>query len=214
MGSDVFDHSARSGAVVGSGVPASETRNLPPFDGIELAGSNNVAIRLGREQSVVVHADDNLVARITTRVSGGKLVIGDEGGNFTTQSPMRIDVTVAALDELALTGSGTIVAAEVDAKGFSVTLSGSGVVRASGTTDSLEVELNGSGEAQLQDLVAPRRPRRRERLGPRPRECDRDPRRVGARKRRHRVHRRTDAGEEDGRRRRLRHARSVGFSHG
>lgn len=78
MGSDVFDHSARSGAVVGSGVPASETRNLPPFDGIELAGSNNVAIRLGREQSVVVHADDNLVARITTRVSGGKLVIGDE----------------------------------------------------------------------------------------------------------------------------------------
>jgi hypothetical protein len=57
MGSNVFDHSAESGAVVGSGVPASETRNLPPFDGIELAGNNNVAIRLGGEQSVVVHAE-------------------------------------------------------------------------------------------------------------------------------------------------------------
>jgi len=154
MGSDVFDHSAESGVTVGSGISASETRDLPPFAGVELAGSNNVTARVGEEQSVVVHADDNLVDRITTRVSGGKLVIGNDRGDFRTQSPMGVDVTVTALNELALTGSGTIVAAEVDAKRFSVALSGSGVVRAGGRTDSLEVELNGSGEAQLQDLVA------------------------------------------------------------
>ena len=32
---------------------------------------------VGGEQSVVVHADGNLLDRVTTRVRGGKLVIGN-----------------------------------------------------------------------------------------------------------------------------------------
>ena len=72
--------------VVGSGIPASETRELPPFNRVELAGSNQVTIRVGGEQSVVVHADDNILDRVTTRVSGGKLSIGNEAGGFTTST--------------------------------------------------------------------------------------------------------------------------------
>ena len=143
--------------VEGSGVLASETRELPPFDRVELTGSNLVTIHVGAAQSVVVHADDNILDRVTTRVSAGRLLIGNEAGGFTTRSPMRVDVTVPAVDELTLSGSGTIdvegVDVDVDVDEFTIALSGSGAVSASGRAQRVAVELNGSGDVQLQDLV-------------------------------------------------------------
>ena len=70
----------------GSGVPANETRELPAFDSVELSGSNDVMIHVGGEQSVVVHADDNLLDRVTTGASGRKLVVGNESGERTRSS--------------------------------------------------------------------------------------------------------------------------------
>jgi hypothetical protein len=143
--------------VEGSGVPASETRELPPFDSVELSGSNDVMIHVGGEQSVVVHADDNLLDRVTTRVSGRKLAVGNESGGgtvVTTETPMRVEVTVPTLGEVTLSGSGLIGAAGVEAESFTVAMSGSGVVNAIGRTDTLVVTLGGSGDAQLQDLTA------------------------------------------------------------
>ncbi len=139
--------------VEGSGVPASETRELPPFGRVELTGSNQVIIHVGAAQSVVVHADDNILDRVTTRVSAGRLLIGNEAGGFTTRSPMRVEVAVPAVDELTLSGSGTIGAEGVDVDEFTIALSGSGAVSASGRAQRVAVELNGSGDVQLQDLV-------------------------------------------------------------
>jgi putative autotransporter adhesin-like protein len=140
--------------LVGSGVPASQARELTPFGAVELAGSNEVTIRVGGEQSVVVHADDNLLDRVTTRVGDGTLVIGNEGGGFTTRNPIRVDVVVPAVDELALSGSGTIDAGGIDVDELTVVLSGSGVVSASGRARRVEVKLNGSGDAKLQGVFA------------------------------------------------------------
>src|SRR5215475_1784510 len=63
----VFGASSSS-TTEGSGVPAAQTRDLPAFDSVELAGSNNVSIRVGEKQAVVVKADDNLLDRVTTEV--------------------------------------------------------------------------------------------------------------------------------------------------
>jgi Putative auto-transporter adhesin, head GIN domain len=142
------------GMLEGSGVPTSETRELPPFNRVELAASNQVTIRVGGEQSVVVHADDNLLDRVTTRVSGGKLSIGNEAGGYTTRNPIRVDVVVPAVHELTLSGSGTIDADGVDVDEFTIALSGSGAVSASGRALHVDVKLNGSGDVQLQDLLA------------------------------------------------------------
>src|SRR4051794_13197069 len=59
----------------GSGVAATQTRALPAFSSIDLAGSNRVTIHAGARQSVVVRGDDNLLARVTTDVRGGRLAI-------------------------------------------------------------------------------------------------------------------------------------------
>ena len=122
-----------TGHVTGSGVAVTESRHVPPFTGVELAGSNNVTVRIGRTQSVVVRGDDNLVQRVTTRVSAGTLVVGNKPGSFTTKAPMSVEVVVPSLDTLALSGSGNVAANGVRAEHLKVSLSGSGTLNASGS---------------------------------------------------------------------------------
>jgi hypothetical protein len=150
---DVFRGSS-SASGQGSGVAASQPRDVAAFSGIDLAGSNVVTVRVGGKQSVVVHGDDNLLSRITTKVRAGTLVIGNTPGSFKTRTPMSVEVTVPSLESLALSGSGVLVVTGVDTQALTATLSGSGVLRASGTAAKLDIELPGSGDAQLDQLVA------------------------------------------------------------
>ena len=152
--SDVFKSSSNPNAEQGSGVAATETREVPSFTGVVLASGNNVTVRVGGEQSVVVRGDDNLLGRITTRVMDGGLVVGQTPGNVDTNSPTGVEVSVPSLDDLTLTGSGVVSVTGIEAENMTVTLSGSGIVRASGTATQLHVELPGSGEAELKELVA------------------------------------------------------------
>ena len=72
----IFFQSSSSPAGTGSGVAATQVRSVRPFTGVDLAGDNNVIVQVGTRQSVIVHADSNLLGRVTTRVRSGRLVIG------------------------------------------------------------------------------------------------------------------------------------------
>lgn len=152
---DVFGGSPSSTpATQGSGVPATQTREVAPFHSVDLAGGNNVVIQVGEKQSVVVKADDNLLGRVTTKVESGKLVIANTPGSLTTKSPMSVAVTVPTLSELTLAGGGNIIVSGLKAESLTVTLSGSGNVTGSGHARSLDVTLSGSGNAWLTQLPA------------------------------------------------------------
>ncbi len=150
---DVLPGSSSSSGVQGSGVAATSTRALANFSGIDLAGSNNVTVVAGARQSVVVHADSNLLSHVTTQVRAGKLIIGDVG-SFAARSPMYVEVSVPALTALALTGSGNITVTGITASQLTVTLPGSGNIAASGSVTRLNVSIDGSGTAQFSGLVA------------------------------------------------------------
>jgi hypothetical protein len=124
------------------------------FKSVELAGSNNVVIRVGEQQSVVVKADDNLLDRVTTEVRSGQLVIANTPGGFTTKSPMSVEIGVPTMDALMLSGSGNIVVDGIEAESLKVTLPGSGTLTGSGTAKRLDVTVSGSGTMQLTQLVA------------------------------------------------------------
>jgi len=144
--------SSRSG-VKGSGVAATQSRVLARFSSLDLAGSNSVTVAVGGRQSVVVHADSNLIRYVTTRVVAGTLVIGTSG-SFTARSRMSVEITVPSLAAVTLSGSGKIAATGIDAPRLTVTLPGSGSLYASGTVTRLDVTLGGSGLAQLDGLTA------------------------------------------------------------
>jgi hypothetical protein len=137
----------------GSGVAATQARNVPAFAAVDLAGASEVAVHVGGRQSVVVHADDNLIKLVTTEVQGRKLVIATTG-SFTTKSAMRVDVTVPTLVAATLSGDGIVSVDAVKAEQFTARLPGSGVLRVSGTVGSLDATLAGSGDLQLQNLIS------------------------------------------------------------
>jgi Putative auto-transporter adhesin, head GIN domain len=150
---DVVGGSSNS-STEGSGVPATQTRNVAAFNSVELAGANNVVIRVGEKQSVVVRADDNLLQRVTTKVQSSKLVIANTPGSLTTKSPMSVEVSVPTLNALTLSGAGNIVVDGIETESLQVSLPGSGTLSGSGTATRLEVTVSGSGAVQLTRLVA------------------------------------------------------------
>ena len=150
---DVFGSSSTS-TIQGSGVPVTQSRDVAPFTGVELAGSNNVVVHVGEEQLVVVKADDNLVDRVTTEVTSQTLVVGNTPGSFSAESPMIVEVVVPTLDTLTLSGSGNIVIHGIEAESLEVELPGSGTLSGSGTTARLDVSVPGSGVVEFTNLVA------------------------------------------------------------
>jgi len=148
----VYSGSSNSG-VQGSGVAVTQTRTVATFTSLDLAGSNNITITVGRPQSIVIHADSNLINHVTTQVMAGTLVIGDTG-SFTARTPMSVDVSVPSLTALTLSGSGQISATGISTPQLTVTVSGSGLLSAAGTATRLDVTLSGSGQAQLSQLTA------------------------------------------------------------
>jgi hypothetical protein len=142
-----------SSPVQGSGIAATQIRVVPPFSRIDLTGSNKVTVVADGKQSVVVHADSNLIGRVTTRVLAGTLVIGNKG-SFTAHSPMSVEVSVPSLAAVTMNGTGTISVSRIHASRLIMTLSGLGAFYASGTATHLNVTVDGVGQAQLSHLVA------------------------------------------------------------
>lgn len=137
----------------GSGVAVAETRDVGPFRDVVLSGANQVSIGVGGEQLVVVRGDDNLVGLVSTEVQSGALVV-DETGNFETVTPMSVEITVPSLDEVRLSGSGTIRIDGHELDSLAVALPGSGRIVGAGAVETLIVEISGSGEVDLGELVA------------------------------------------------------------
>jgi hypothetical protein len=137
----------------GSGIAATQSRDLAPFERIELAGANTVTVHVGSAQAVVVRADDNLIDHVTTEVRDGTLVVANRE-NFTTQRPMSVTVTVPSVDSVRLSGSGIVDVQGVQAQQLTVRVPGTGTVTVSGTVDRLDASLGGSGDVRLGDLVA------------------------------------------------------------
>jgi hypothetical protein len=150
----IFFDSSSSPAGTGSGVAATQARSVPPFSGVELDGDNNVIVRVGARRSVIVHADTNLLGRVTTRVRSDRLVIGTTPGNLAAKSPMFVVVSLPSLDRLRLQGAGNISATGLDSRELTVDLPGSGNIDASGTTTKLDVTITGEGTALLRRLIA------------------------------------------------------------
>jgi hypothetical protein len=139
--------------VQGSGIEATQSRVLPRFSRLDLAGSTNVTVIARGQQSVVVRADSNLIRHVTSRVLAGTLIIGTTG-SFTTRTPMSVQVSVPALTAVTLSGSGQISVTGIETPRLTATLPGSGALYASGTVTQLHVTLGGSGLAQLNGLAA------------------------------------------------------------
>lgn len=139
--------------VRGSGVKASQTRQVDSFGRIDLRGSSDVEIRQGDERVVVVEADDNLLDLITTDVRGETLVISSRRP-YSSRLGVRVQVTTPNLSAVSVSGSGDITIDGLSSPSFEISVQGSGDVAAAGEVDRLEVRIMGSGDVELFALRA------------------------------------------------------------
>ncbi len=157
----------------GSGKPATEQRPVSGIDAVTLSGVGDLRIEVGNQESLRIDADDNILPHIRTEVKGGKLTIGIERGFSVHPSvPIRYALVVRQLDEVGLSGSGTISTAalrtdtmkahvsgsgditfdELTGKQVSAKISGSGKIKVSGRVEAEEVHISGSGDYDGEDL--------------------------------------------------------------
>ncbi|WP_028063932.1 GIN domain-containing protein [Solirubrobacter soli] len=150
----IFFATSTTSTGTGSGHAATQARSVPPFTTVDLTGANNVVVRVGARQSVVVHADENLLGRVTTSVHAGTLLIDTTPGDLNAKSPMFVVVSVPSLAGLRLDGAGNISASGIANEHLTVAMPGSGVIDATGTTRTLTLTMDGQGTALLRRLVA------------------------------------------------------------
>lgn len=142
-----------AGATKGSGVNVSQTRTVPTFTAVDLAGTNEMTVQVGQPQHVVVRADDNLLDKVVTEVRAGVLVVSDRG-NFTSRSPMSVVVSVPSLRSATLSGTGQLIVADVAAGTFTARLPGTGNLVAAGRANRVEASISGDGSMMLESLLA------------------------------------------------------------
>jgi hypothetical protein len=137
----------------GSGDLETEERAVEVFTRIESNLGVDIDIKVGSPQKVTLTFDDNLLDNIKTRVRGKTLEIKARG-SFSTNRDCTIEITVASLEEVDISGSGDITITNLDSKEFSFNLSGSGSLEASGKVEQLFLDVSGSGEIDTRDLIA------------------------------------------------------------
>ena len=144
-----------SNVVEESGSTAKETRSAPEFHSVELAGSADVDIRIGEEESVVVEAAENILPLIEINVRDDTLVISTKPGTqIITQNDVRVVVTMPSLESATISGSGNITMRDLHEQFVAFRILGSGNITAIGAVESMDASIRGSGNIIAGDLVA------------------------------------------------------------
>jgi len=136
-----------------------ETRTTAPFHAIAFQGSWTVEVTVGKEQSVTLEGDKDVIAHVKSEVVDGQLRIGlnDDFRSFFNRidtGHLTARITVPALTAFALHGSGNANVVGLNGGTTEFALDGSGDLSADGHVDTLALVVNGSGNADLSRLVA------------------------------------------------------------
>jgi hypothetical protein len=140
-------------SVTASGNVKTETRDVTGFTGIALSLPAKVTIKQGSKEGLTIEADDNFLPLIETVVERGQLRIRpiEKNMNFKGRS-MKLNITVDAIniESLSVSGSGDIIADQLNSPKLKTSIAGSGDVNIKSlTSDSVKVSIAGSGDLNL-----------------------------------------------------------------
>ena len=136
--------------VKGNGKVISEKRTTSEYERISVTGFFDVELVSGKEGSITVKGEENLLAHIKIEVVNQELKITtDKNKYISTSNGQNIIITVPFenINQVSLTGSGDISTKNtIITDSFSAKLNGSGDLKLHVEAKELEVELNGSGD--------------------------------------------------------------------
>lgn len=136
---------AASGPVVERDVPVDDVR------AVELATSGDLTVRRGDAPSLTVRAAESVQDRLVSRVRDGVLKLDSRSTfGFSNLGHVEYVLVVPELDEVVVSGSGDVHAADVSGANLRVSVDGSGDVEVTGVdAEQVRVSIGGSGDVEL-----------------------------------------------------------------
>ena len=136
----------------GSGVAATEQRDVGRFTSIDVSGALNLRLTVdaSAEPSVIVTFDDNLIERVITRVEGDTLILDIDGTmNLTGNNNRFIAVSVADIETIRASGA-TDVEATGMVRSYGLNASGASDIDAEELiAGQIEVDISGASGVDL-----------------------------------------------------------------
>src|SRR5687767_8329205 len=146
----VFDFSFVS-SVKGSGVERSDERTARDFTAVKVGGVFEVEVTAGKDFSVEVLADDNLLQYVKTEVHNGVLKI-ETTESIKSRNPLRVRVSAPSITNLEASGASRVAVEGIKDSSFGVDTSGASKISLSGATTALEVNVSGASHVDAEKL--------------------------------------------------------------
>ncbi len=140
-------------SITGEGPVVKQELSLAEFQSVGLGISGTVYLTPGKTQKVTVEGQKNLIDNLKKEVKNGSWNIAFVK-NVRGKSDMKIYITLPTVKNLAIGGSGKIIANEAfhNLGDLKFSIGGSGNIEFAGTANSLEVSIGGSGSVKAGNL--------------------------------------------------------------
>jgi len=138
--------------IEGNGHTVTEQRNVRDARRIHLSGNFDVVLTPGATTSLKIDADDNLLPYIVTNEEGGKLVIKTrDNTNLSSHNDIKVTVTTDKLEEISLSGAGSIKGTDkfIGGDALSLDVSGAGSINLDVNTPKVTSHLSGVGSINI-----------------------------------------------------------------
>jgi len=141
---------ARPG-IKGSGVELTETKMVPVFNKVHVAGALAVTIECGRETGVEIAGDDNLIEHVQVQVEDEVLSLRTLK-SFSPKKGLIVRVTVPTLESFTSEGATRARISGLEGQRIFIKSCGAGKVTVSGQVNDATMEIDGAGKIEGKEL--------------------------------------------------------------
>jgi hypothetical protein len=132
-----------------------ETRSLSSFSRVSASEGINVYLKKGSTEEARIVSQNIDIDEVRTDVSGGRLKIHLDDGDWFNRSRRNVDVdvyvTFKEIDAISASSAASIIAEDelVTSGDFDVDVSSAGDIQASIKADDVEIDASSAGDAEL-----------------------------------------------------------------
>lgn len=138
--------------IEGSGISATETREVDEFHAVRVAHAFKTVIEVGVEPSFEITGDDNLLSAVSVEVQDGVLVV-EVTESYSSELGLSLRIGTPTLDDLDVGGAAKVEARGIDADAFRLEIGGAAEASLDGRLGGLELETAGSSTTRVAGIT-------------------------------------------------------------
>jgi len=139
-------------SVKGSGTTTSEDRTAGYVSSIDITGDFIIDVTCGKQNSIKVEAEDNILPLIETKVEDEKLTISTKE-DITALREVRITIAIHTLKELESDGKSKITVKALHTDELDVSANEEGIIELEGKVDELNITIDDEAKVLAKSVI-------------------------------------------------------------